>query len=341
MSVNDDARLRVAHVVPALNIGGVETAIERSLSEMRVRFDYRVFTVRGRGVLSCDQRGVLTLLLHALRGSWRPQIVITSLWWAHPFGMLLSVCGVRWLAFFHSGSFAHSIDRRMLAWAWRNADERLVDSQATAEFMGASLRQSYDVVPCVFDAKHTQEHAGERDIDVIWVGRNSKEKRLDLVCDFVRALAARIPAGRFALVVAGSVPEFVSRLSAETGWDVDVFSSVSRDRVLALLSRSRFYLLVSDYEGMSMSTIEAVQAGCVAVVRPVGEIPRYLDAQSAIMIRDAAAQSIAHAAGRVVDSWHDRRAQRDLCERAQSQLKTIGRYVDALTTVILRAREAQ
>ena len=58
------------------------------------------------------------------------------------------------------------------------------------------------------------------------------------------------------------------------------------DDVLIALSRAKFYLLFSDHEGMSMSTVEAIQAGCIAVVRRVGEIPRYLDKSACIGISD-------------------------------------------------------
>jgi hypothetical protein len=107
---------------------------------------------------------------------------------------------------------------------------------------------------------------------------------------------------------------------------------------MAVLSRSRFYLLVSDYEGMSMSTIEAVQAGCVAVVRPVGEIGHYLDRASAIFVEDVSPEGIQRAAEAVCALWNDSEDAATLSARARAALSRVPHYVDALSRVLqLRA----
>ena len=117
-------RLRVAHIVPAMLIGGVEVAIARSHPHLNESVDYRVYYVRQRGSLECSQRHVSSLVRSVLTGSWRPDVVVTSLWWAHPFGRLLRRFGATWIAFFHNCGFTGSVQRLILQSAWRKADSR-------------------------------------------------------------------------------------------------------------------------------------------------------------------------------------------------------------------------
>jgi glycosyltransferase involved in cell wall biosynthesis len=327
-------KLKVAHILPSLDIGGVEIAVKRSFESMQLRFDYRVFTVRGRGSLDCGQRSVLRLLWGCIRKQWRPDFVITSLWWAHPFGYLLRLAGIRWLAFFHNSKAMHSVEHVVVHWAWRNADGLLVDSPASAAFLSQGMARPSSVVPYIFEAPLPAREPQERDIDVVWVGRNSTQKRPDLARDFIRALSRHVRGGRLAFVVGGSAPDFMQKLATETGWNVSVFVSLDHDAVLDILRRSRFYLLVSDFEGMSMSTIEAIQSGCVAVVRPVGEIAQYLDSSSAVLIENESPEEINRIARVVADLWNDMATTERLRSRARSNLQALPLYADALAMAL-------
>jgi len=327
-------KLKVAHILPSLDIGGVEIAVKRSFEAMQLRFDYRVFTVRRKGSLECGQRSVLRLLLGCIRNQWRPDVVVTSLWWGHPFGYLLRLAGIRWLAFFHNSRAMHAVENVVVHWAWRKADGLLVDSPASAAFMRQRIDRPCSVVPYIFEPPLSLKEPRERDIDIVWVGRNSSQKRPDLARDFVRALSCSIPNGRLAFVVGGSAPDFMEKLGMETGWDVSVFVSLDHDAVLDILRRSRFYLLVSDFEGMSMSTIEAIQSGCVAVVRPVGEISQYLDSSSAVLIENGSSEEINRVAGIVAEMWNDTATTDRLGSRAQVNLHALPHYADALAMAL-------
>jgi glycosyltransferase involved in cell wall biosynthesis len=328
--------LKVAHILPSLDIGGVEIAVKRSFEMLQSKFDYRIFTVRRRGSIECGQRSVLRLLWGHIRNRWRPDVVVTSLWWAHPIGYLLRFFGVRWLAFFHNSRSMHAVEDVVVHWAWSNADDLLVDSDASARFLGRRISRPSSVVPYIFDRSTSVNEAASRDIDVVWVGRNSTQKRPDLARQFFRALSRSIPRARLAFVVGGSAPDFLRELGAETGWDVSVFVSLDHDAVLDILGRSRFYLLVSDFEGMSMSTIEAIQSGCVAVVRPVGEISKYLDSNSAVLIENDSATEIDRAARAVAAAWNDRATTDRFRRAAQAKVQALPRYVDALVLALQR-----
>ena len=37
---------KVAHIIPSMNYGGVEVAIQKSLKDLNKNFDYKIFTVK-------------------------------------------------------------------------------------------------------------------------------------------------------------------------------------------------------------------------------------------------------------------------------------------------------
>lgn len=323
-------RLRIAHIVPAMAFGGVEVGISRSHAELSQCFDYRIFHVlRKPGILDCGQKPVMKLLSDLLLGRWRPDVVVTSLSWSHPFGHLCRCLGIPWVAFFHSAGFSHGRDEFSQRWAWRWASHRLADSAATYKAMSAYGRHDCRLVPYRFtQASANQRPWVERGIDLIWVGRNHPDKRLDLFVALWQAVMRLVPQGRATIVVAGEAPEGLGELAA-AGWQITTYQNLDNAAVRELLGQARFYVLLSDYEGMSMSTIEAVSAGCVPVVRPVGEIPAYVCAKSGLHVDDVTEAGLAVTAARLARCWHDADHAKVMIDRAQAALEGFPDYVSA------------
>lgn len=322
-------RRRVAHIVPGMNIGGVEVAIARSFSEFNEPWDYRVFYVREKGRIRIGQRHVLSLICSTILRRWIPEVVISSLWWAHPVGWFLSLFGVSWVAFFHSSSFAHRLDKASLTWAWRRADFCLVDSSATGTYMRRIAERQSDVVPYLFFDAVLGQPWCQRSVDLIWVGRDVESKRFDLYLALLMKLAAKLPSVRAKAVLAGrdwKNPD----VELPSNLRLEVVLNAPHDAVLSHLSGSRFYVLTSDFEGFSMSTVEAVQAGCVPVVRLVGGVSEYLSFNSAIVISDADVNSVIDT---IVRTWNDP-------ERASIILKEASRGIEKFPSYATAMRRA-
>ncbi|MES2720037.1 MAG: glycosyltransferase family 4 protein [Pseudomonadota bacterium] len=322
-------RLRVAHIVPTMSCGGVEVGISRSYAELCRHFDYRIFHVLpAPGILDCGQRPVMQLLRDLLLGRWRPDVVVTSLSWSHPIGHLCRCLGIPWVAFFHSAGFSHGRDAFSQRWAWRWANHRLADSAATRLAMSEYGQHDCRLIPYRFmETADSQGAWAERSIDLIWVGRSHPDKRPDLFVAFWQAVMRLIPRGHAVMVVAGEVPEGLTELAAAGGWQITTYQSLDNRAVRELLGQARFYVLLSDYEGMSMSTIEAVSAGCVPVVRPVGEIPAYVCAESGFHVDDITDAGLADMAARVVTLWQDADHAKIMTDRAQAALESFPDYV--------------
>ncbi len=296
---------RVAHIVPAMLIGGVEVAIARSHGHLNESIDYRIYYVRKRGSLDCGQRHVSSLVWTCLTGSWRPDVLVTSLWWSHPFGALLKHFGAPWIAFFHNCGFTGRVQRAILQSAWRSADGRLVDSEATGAFFRAIGDNDYRIVPYIFPDQAEGGDWLSRRYDFVWVGRRIAAKRADLVATFMRQVADEKPEGSLCLIASGEVPAEFASLDLGPGWAISIRQSLDGDSVRELLADSRFFLLTSDFEGMSMVTIEAIFAGCVPVVRLVGELKNYIGDGYELAILNGDATGLAAAAERVVERWED------------------------------------
>ena len=266
---------KVFHFVPSLDIGGVEIGIEKSTSDLRQKIDISIFYVRRRGSLEVGQMpwwGALKNLFVE-----KPDVVITSLWWTHPFGLLFKLVGIRWVCFIHNAGFDHNIDRLVCNAAISFADEVAADSDQTAAYV-RSIKEKVNVyvIPYIFPLSQEAIKVERIRNSFIFVGRNSKQKRLDLVVEFFKHLIENFPSVTCRFAIAGDVPIEVLMLRETFKNRVAVESNLSNSEVLYWLCASEYFVVLSDYEGYCMAANEAVQAGCFIIYRDVGEIKNYV-----------------------------------------------------------------
>lgn len=279
--------LSIAHIVPSLVTGGVEVAIAKSFNALRKQLDYRVYYVKTPGPLQLKQKPAWKLLFDLIVRRRKVHVVVTSLWAAHPFGYLARCMGAKWVVFFHSSGISHRLERFVFSVAWQRADMRLVDSIECGTSMSSLFGyRQWHAINYLFPSASQPETWKNRNIDIVFVGRPVPVKRLDLVVALVKAYAALQHDFRAVFAISGPPPECVNNLAKLYPASVDILVDVPNTEVQGLLASSRFYVLLSDYEGFSMATAEAVLAGAVPVVRPVGEISRYVTADSGIRVTD-------------------------------------------------------
>ena len=330
-----DRRIHVAHIVPSLDIGGVEIGILKSYPALYQRLDYRVFFVRKRGILNIGQSPIYRLFWQILMGRWEPDIIITSLWWAHPIGWLLSGRNKTWIAFFHNAAYAHRVDRVIQQWAWRNADKRIADSGATAQTLQASVATQCEIIPYFFPHAACGKKWEERTIDITWVGRNAPVKRLDLFIKFLRNLKPLMPRCRIVVAMAGAAHSDLLKLSTQTDWQVEIIQNADNKTVLGILNDARFYVLLSDREGMSMSTVEAIQSGCLPVVRPVGEIANYVNSEGGVIVDEITAEGLQTAAKKVATINQEKQLADKMRTHAQQALNGLPGYTESLIKICI------
>lgn len=328
--------MNVAHILPSLDIGGVEVGIQKSLDSLQNSFDYKVFYVKKKGCLNVGQKHVLFLILGIVSRRWCPDVIITSLWYAHPIGWLFSKFGIRWYAFYHLADFAHLLDAIVQKFSWKHADFRLCDSQATSDFMNTIQTQQSHVIPYVFKSftNNSTLNWQSRNYDVVWVGRNHPQKRIDILCSLIGCIVERKPNLKVLIIQAGDESQLLNDLHGLFNKNITLVKNLDNSKVLEDLRESKCYILTSDIEGMSLSTIEAIQAGCLPVVRPVGEIKNYLSEDACVRMYETDIQNLIIIADKIICLLDDVTEANLIITKAFDSVNLIDLYTEQLIAAI-------
>lgn len=358
-------------MIYALQAGGTETMLARSLEEVRARghgtHDFEVCTFVPGGAIeqvlhamgirtfSLDARGAWGLLRAPLalcrlirRGGY--DIVHAHLFPAEVLVALVSLV-VREPAYVLSKHNAWTRRTR----PWHIALERFTTSRyarivcnshdveraVVARVPGTAGRTA--VVPNGIPAGGATIRAAKPTYDVIAVGNlRDDQKGIDIL---LRALAL-IP-GRFSrAIVVGDGParHGLEQLSLELGLTDRVeFRGASR-QVPELLAAARLFVLSSRYEGMPNALLEAMAQGLPAVATAVGGVAEIMtDGETGVIVPPEDPEALARAiAGLLAD---DERAGR-LGQAARARIQerfTVATHVDGALAVysdVLRHRGA-
>ena len=99
----------------------------------------------------------------------------------------------------------------------------------------------------------------------------------------IKTLSLKIKKANFVCIVAGNQYRPFNKLISST--DLEIKYNIRNSEVLNYLKRSKFYIQLSEYEGMSMTTIEAIQNSALPIIRPVGELKNILDDRNSIIVK--------------------------------------------------------
>jgi alpha-1,3-mannosyltransferase len=107
----------------------------------------------------------------------------------------------------------------------------------------------------------------------LYVGRISKNKRLDNLIETFYHVSKEMPEARLYVVGEdwqGIQPQ-LKQLVTERGLEGNVSfeGAVSREELLGYFSRSEFFVSASEYEGFGISVVEAMAAGLVPIVNSI------------------------------------------------------------------------
>jgi glycosyltransferase involved in cell wall biosynthesis len=331
----------VLHLVPYDTVGGVETALrsvpaqwEGPEGPVRFRRAYLV-THSAVEIFPNDFHGAAVSVNHPM-AHWRllraalrsrADLVVASLWRSCPVFIVLKLLRPRTktVLFLHSAVDVHVFDWLLNRLAMRLADEIWADSVSTLEARAPKGVQGRGRVLSFLTRRpaamaEAPAEAYRPAPDFIYWGRLQEEKNLERALEVFAAIRARLPRARFDVFGPdrGALPGLEARV-AELGLGAAVCfpGALPQNELLARAGRYSFYLQTSRFEGMAMSVIEAMAAGLVPVVTPVGEIPRYChDGQSGIHVTTAE-----HTARRVAEIATDPVRWRAISDRATATWK--------------------
>ena len=168
------------------------------------------------------------------------------------------------------------------AHALRHSDRVACVSEhiATVARAEGAVPASIRVVPNPIDLDRFAAHAhaspgqdARRDIDVLFVGRLSREKGVDVLLDAMRSIP-----GAPRLVIAGDGPlkAELERHAAQAGVPAEFTGWVDPDALPALVARAHVQVVPSRSEPQGVVVIEALATGTPVIGARVGGIPEMI-----------------------------------------------------------------
>ena len=330
-----ETRPSIAHVLPGMYFGGVEVAILKSYQALNQEFDYDVYFVRSKGELDVGQSSFIKLLKSILTKRKSPDLIITSLWWGHLVGMFLSLLGIRWACFIHSTGHSSVFDFIITRLALIMCSNHIFDSTTSKKYFSSYKSRNMFVVPYVFtDENSTNKFNKEPEFTFCWIGRNSKEKRLDLLLKFINSLQAKAVTFSCHICIAGGRDVALDELAMESKDSVVVQYNVAPEDIRAVNFNSKMTLCLSDYEGFSVTTAEAAMRGNLICARRVGELSHYLCEKSTIWLDDLSQDSWNEFMDKVIDCISNKEhvlERRYASQRYASEILSQKSYISAMS----------
>jgi glycosyltransferase involved in cell wall biosynthesis len=170
-----------------------------------------------------------------------------------------------------------------------------------SEFVARKVREHTSVpvypVPLGLPLENYAKHAGNtrRDIDVVAIGRFVPIKGWDR---FVQLLNHVDKPLKVAIVGDGPLYHHLAQQLRGTHHKVEILRGASEDEKLSILSRAKYYLNLSQFEGFSIATLEALACGAHPLVLDTGynaavELVQHTGCGTIIKTVDEAAEIIA------------------------------------------------
>lgn len=294
----------VLHLIPQHGIGGAEIAASSATFDSNCNVHVHAMfngLYEGEGCLKNERltgnptrtawfpASILGMLRRA--DELEPQVFVFSLW--RTFGAFIALKlrypDRKFVTFVHNERVANPVDKWITACMMRGSDEIWVDSQATmdARLSGEEKRRAR-IISLRLERRRGRARKGPAPKFVYW-GRLAEQKRIDRALDlFARVAKVRADA-RFTLIgpdhgVRDRLAEKARRLAIADG--IVFHGPKGLDEIGAMTEGARFFLQLSDHEGMAMGVVEALERGLVPVVTPVGQMAVYCrDGENALVYR--------------------------------------------------------
>jgi len=278
--------LKVIHLIPYDGIGGVEKAAASSegAGNDRLRLERlfifeNVYDRTGR-LETFNPLAVWSAARRLVRK--KPDLVVASLWRSLiTMGLArLQGCRAPMVLFLHNARDAHWLDRLITRFAVSRAIAVWADSSTTLEErLEFPINAPTRVISyLVAHRKPVRGEYPDPSPNFIFWGRLAKQKDPLRAVRLFAAIHSDFPNASFSMI--GPDGGLQAELEAEIdrrglGGAVKLLGPMNRLEIEQVAAKSSFYLQTSLREGMAMSVVEAMQAGLVPVVAPVGEIKRY------------------------------------------------------------------
>jgi glycosyltransferase involved in cell wall biosynthesis len=157
-------------------------------------------------------------------------------------------------------NFSQAIQRYIYTLSWKKFKHCTSPSKELCEFVDSNIgNKSCIHIPNGVDNGKSRNAKSE--FDLITVCRLVSWKNISTVIEAASALDLKV-----AVVGDGPEREYLVRLSKKINANVAFLGEISSEHVNDYLLRSRLFVQISDYEGLSFSLLEAMSCGVVPIV---------------------------------------------------------------------------
>jgi len=350
----------VFHLIPSLEIGGIETMMTRFIERCPadIRYTLVIFdpsSRRGIHITDAMRQRVLPLggagparrVAHLLRFIManRGAVIISSTWKMAAMVLLARLIGWRgrhW-SFTHRSSSAGPLDYILRRWQVRHSEICLADSAAAAAWIrhqGSTAR--LEVLRPLFPPPPIgRRKDGGMPIRICFVGRLAPVKNLSCVFELVEALASEGVATAFDIYgpdggQLSMVQSWLSR-TGPPGLYRQYLGVVPPDRTWEVVQNYHFLISCSHTEGFALSVAEAMQVGVVPIVGNVGGPATYCDDTNAVLIDDYSPEGRARAVHKIKEVVDDHARYKRMSAAARSTFHAKSEFVERLSALIREA----
>jgi len=293
-----NGKKKVIYIIHDLKIGGVETALLTAMPILTEKYDFRLICL---GIIDSKiksklkERELNSIIEYSPYNpisfvkawrfiiSFKPDLTLASLWRANFLATLTVFFNKRlaFVSFNHSTKHAHLAENIVQKASVKLAKEIWTDSFSTSNFIQSryNLPDSPKIISFLLrnvpakkiNFNEITEHK------FMFVGRIIKIKRLDLIIRFSQMLSQH--GFQYKIDIYGPDEDnlwqaFEDQISQET-LNITYQGPRPYDELANIYTEYHHYVQFSDYEGMSISVVEAMMSGLVCFLRPVGEIKNY------------------------------------------------------------------
>lgn len=174
-------------------------------------------------------------------------------------------------------------------------------SSAVRYFEDQGVRSNFHIVPGGFDGTRYFPGDGDRNIDLVLVGRLSEVKCVDVLLEAIGLLKNEFPGIRATIIGGGPLQKELETLSIALGLSDNVHFAGMQKNVESYLRKAKIFVLTSSSEGLSLAMIEAMLCGLVPVVSDVGDLgDLVVNHENGFLIKNRTPQNFAERIGSVL-----------------------------------------
>lgn len=335
--------IHIVRLIPKFKLGGVESGVlkEIDIVDKLDNVTYHLIVIESSdlyipkdkniNVLYLDSnwlsivQNVIRINIYIKNINSDSVFLLSSLWKSHLHSLFLNGFKEK-IAFFHSASYSHILDKIISRLTYKTSDGILFDSESTSKLYENNGR----IIPYLFRKDYFPNNS--HGLNFIFVGRLNKVKGLDSAIDIIYQLKSMGYKVSFDIFGPdeGVVDELIEKVNSLCLSDNITFKGLLENSlVTSALSNYQFYLQTSYREGMATTVIDAIKSGCIPVVTSVGEISNYCkDLESGIILTSRSREGVVSTCTKIVKCLDNEDIRKSIVNNAKRNVEKIGCFED-------------